>query len=70
MTRNKAAKAVAFGRRWMITRLEKGYGIGTPCRRLGSDSDKGIIKKMVNKEKKEGVETLPGARMTHAPPHF
>jgi len=30
-------------RRWIITRLEKGYGIGTPCRRLGGGSDKGII---------------------------
>jgi len=43
ITRNKAAKAVEFGRRWIITRMEKGYVIGTPCKKLGSDSDTGIL---------------------------
>jgi len=43
ITRNKAAKAVEFGRRWIITRLKKGYVIGTPCKKLGGDADTGII---------------------------
>ncbi len=43
ITRNKAAKAVEFGRRWIITRLEKGYIIGTPCRKLGGDADTSIM---------------------------
>jgi IS5 family transposase len=43
ITRNKAAKAVEFGRRWIITRLEKGYIIGTPCRKLGGDADTSIL---------------------------
>jgi len=47
ITRNKAAKAVEFGRRWIITRLEKGYVIGTPCQKLGSDADTGIISEVL-----------------------
>ena len=43
ITRNKAAKAVEFGRRWIITRLERGYIIGTPCRKLGGDADTSIV---------------------------
>ena len=43
IVRNKAAKAVEFGRRWIITRLEKGYIIGTPCRKLGGDADTSIM---------------------------
>lgn len=43
IVRNKAAKAVEFGRRWIITRLEKGYIIGTPCRKLGGDADTGVM---------------------------
>ena len=43
IVRNKAAKAVEFGRRWIITRLEKGYILGTPCRKLGGDADTAIM---------------------------
>lgn len=43
IVRNKAAKAVEFGRRWIITRLQKGYIIGTVCKKLGSDADTGIL---------------------------
>ena len=56
MTRNKAAKAVEFGRRWMITRLEKGYVIGTPCQKLGSDADTGIMAEVL-----EHFERMMGA---------
>jgi hypothetical protein len=37
--RGKAAKAIEFGHRWIITRLERGYVIGRPCQKLGADSD-------------------------------
>lgn len=43
IVRNKAAHAVEFGRRWIITRLTKGYIIGTACKKLGSDADTGIV---------------------------
>ena len=43
ITRNKAAKLVEFGRRWIITRLKNGYIIGTPCRKLGGDADTSIL---------------------------
>lgn len=43
IVRNKAARAVEFGRRWIITRLQKGYIIGTACKKLGSDADTGIL---------------------------
>ena len=39
ITRGKAARAVEFGRRWVITLLESGYIIGKPCKKLGSDTD-------------------------------
>jgi len=39
ITRNKAAKATEFGRRWIITRLLGGYVIGTTCQKLGGDAD-------------------------------
>ena len=39
ITRNKAAKAVEFGRRWIVTRLSGGYVFGAPCEKLGGDSD-------------------------------
>lgn len=53
IVRNKAAKAVEFGRRWIITRLEKGYIIGTPCRKLGGDADTSIMPEVL--EHFEGV---------------
>lgn len=37
--RGKIGKATEFGRRWIITRLTKGYIIGAVCKRLGSGSD-------------------------------
>ncbi len=39
ITRGKAARAVEFGRRWVVTRLANGYIIGLPCKKLGSDTD-------------------------------
>ena len=39
ITRNKASRAVEFGRRWIITRLLGGYVIGAPCNKLGGDAD-------------------------------
>jgi len=39
ITRNKAGKAVEFGRRWIVTRLTNGYIIGAACKRLGSGCD-------------------------------
>lgn len=41
--RQKAGKMTEFGRRWIITRLEKGYIIGSVCKRLGSGSDTGLM---------------------------
>lgn len=43
ITRNKAAKMTEFGRRWIITRLEKGYIIGKACAKLGGDADTAIM---------------------------
>ena len=43
ITREKAGKMTEFGRRWIITRLTKGYIIGTTCQRLGSGSDTGLM---------------------------
>lgn len=48
ITRNKAAKATEFGRRWIITRLKQGYVIGTVCKRLGSDSDTGLMPEILD----------------------
>lgn len=45
--RGKAAKAIEFGRRWIITRLERGYVIGRPCQKLGSDSDAKISEEVI-----------------------
>ncbi len=39
ISRNKAAKMVEFGRRWIVTRLMNGYVIGCPCQKLGGDAD-------------------------------
>lgn len=46
--RNKASKAVEFGRRWIITRLSKGYIIGTTCAKLGADADTGIMSEVLD----------------------
>lgn len=43
ITRAKAGKATEFGRRWIITRLERGYIIGKPCKKLGSDADTSLM---------------------------
>jgi hypothetical protein len=43
ITRNKAGKMTEFGRRWIITRLSKGYMIGKACCRLGSGSDSALM---------------------------
>lgn len=43
ITRNKAGKMTEFGRRWIITRLSRGYIIGKECKRLGSGSDTGLM---------------------------
>ena len=39
ITRGKASRAMEFGRRWSITRLDGGYIIGRACKKLGSDTD-------------------------------
>lgn len=39
ISRTKVASSLEFGRRWFITRLERGYVIGRPCQKLGSDAD-------------------------------
>ena len=41
--RNKAGKMTEFGRRWIITKLTAGYIIGKVCKKLGSDSDTGLM---------------------------
>lgn len=43
ITRAKVGKATEFGRRWIITRLTKGYIIGTVCKRLGSGADTSLM---------------------------
>lgn len=48
ITRNKAGKAVEFGRRWIITRLEQGYMIGRVCQKLGSGSDTGLMPEILD----------------------
>lgn len=47
ITKEKAGKTVEFGRRWIITRLLGGYVIGTPCMKLGSDSDANIAEEVI-----------------------
>jgi len=39
ISRGKVAKAVEFGRRWIITRLSGGYIIGCPVQKLGGGND-------------------------------
>lgn len=48
IVRNKASKAVEFGRRWIVTRLAKGYIIGTVCAKLGGGSDARIIEEVLS----------------------
>lgn len=47
ITRNKAGKMTEFGKRWIITRLTRGYMIGKDCLRLGSGSDTGLMPEIV-----------------------
>lgn len=58
ITRGKAARAVEFGRRWLITLLEGGYILGRPCKKLGSDTD-GKIAGEVLPQFKEVLGSLP-----------
>ncbi len=48
ITREKVGKATEFGRRWIITRLTKGYIIGTVCRRLGSGADTSLMPEILS----------------------
>ena len=48
ITRNKAGKMTEFGRRWIITRLAKGYVIGTVTKRLGGGSDTGLMPQILS----------------------
>lgn len=48
IVRNKASKAVEFGRRWIVTRLTKGYIIGTVVAKLGGDSDARIMDEVLS----------------------
>lgn len=48
ITRNKAGKMTEFGRRWIITRLKRGYIIGTVCKRLSSGSDTGLMPEILD----------------------
>lgn len=48
IVRNKAAKMVEFGRRWIVTRLAGGYIIGTVCAKLGGDSDARIMEEVLS----------------------
>lgn len=59
ITRGKAARAVEFGRRWVITLLEGGYIIGKPCKKLGSDTD-GKIAKEILPQFREVLGKMPG----------
>lgn len=47
ITRGKAARAVEFGRRWIVTRLERGYVIGRPCQKVGADTDVKIAEEVL-----------------------
>lgn len=58
ITRGKAARAVEFGRRWIITLLEGGYIIGGPCKKVGSDTD-GKIAREVLPQFKEVLGKMP-----------
>lgn len=48
IVRNKASKAVEFGRRWIVTRLAKGYIIGKACTKLGGGSDAQIMEEVLS----------------------
>lgn len=48
IVRNKASKTVEFGRRWIVTRLAKGYIIGKACAKLGGGSDARIIEEVLS----------------------
>lgn len=50
--RNKAAKMTEFGRRWILTRLERGYTIGDTCKKLGGDADTSIMQEVLENFKK------------------
>lgn len=52
IVRNKASKAVEFGRRWIVTRLSKGYVIGKTCAKLGADSDARIMDEVLGNFKR------------------
>ncbi len=43
ISRGKVAKSVEFGRRWIITRLSRGYIIGCPVHKLGGGNDVAIL---------------------------
>jgi len=45
--RGKAAKAVEFGRRWILTRLMGGYIIGCPVQKLGGGNDLSIADEVI-----------------------
>jgi hypothetical protein len=47
ISRGKVSRAVEFGRRWLVTRLEEGYIIGRPCKKLGSDTDGKIAREVL-----------------------
>ena len=42
ISKGKVGKKCEFGRRWIITRLMGGYVIGSPCQKLGADTDTSI----------------------------
>ncbi len=58
ITRNKAGKMTEFGRRWIVTRLKKGYIIGTVCKRLGGGSDTGLMPEILTHFKRV-LGTMP-----------
>ena len=47
ITRNKLSKKVEMGVRWFITRLESGYIIGEPCKKIGADADTKILEEVL-----------------------
>ena len=47
IARGKAAKAVEFGRRWIVTRLTGVYIIGAPCAKLGGGSDTSLADEVI-----------------------
>lgn len=59
ITRNKAGKACEFGRRWIVSRLKRGYIIGTVCKRLGSGSDSTLMPEILEHFERM-MGSLPG----------